>query len=225
MTSPEFFQHVVRSRRVTRQFLPAPLSDHLINRVLLDAQHSPSNCNTQPWQVHLVSGAVRDRLSEALLAADDRQRYTPDFAFDMQAYTGVYAQRAQDSGRARYEAIDIGRDDHAARLACLRHNLKFFDAPHVAFLFMPQISDYVRAAGDVGMYAQTFLLSLQARGLGGIPQTLLGMYAETVREVLGVSGELKLMFGISFGYADPHSASNFVDVGRVALTESVVLHQ
>jgi nitroreductase len=224
MNVPEIFQDIARSRRVTRQFLPTPLSEHQLNRVLLDAQHSPSNCNTQPWQVHVVSGAARERLSSALLAADDRQHFTPDFEFDMAAYTGVFAERAQASGRARYEAIDIGREDHAARAACLRHNLTFFDAPHVALLFMPKISDYVRSAGDIGMYAQTFLLSLQARGLGGIPQTLLGMYAETVREVLGVSDELKLMFGISFGHADPHSASNFVDVGRVALQDSVVRH-
>ncbi|MGB3122956.1 MAG: nitroreductase [Pseudomonas sp.] len=224
MSQPDIFQDIARSRRVTRQFLRTPLSEHQINRVLLDAQHSPSNCNTQPWHVHLVSGDTRDRLSAALLAADDRQHFTPDFAFDIDAYTGVFAERAQASGRARYEAIDIGRDDHAARQACLRHNLRFFDAPHVVFLFMPQISDYVRSAGDIGMYAQTFLLSLQARGLGGIPQTLLGMYADTVRDVLGVSAEMKLMFGISFGHADPHSASNFVEVGRVALQDSVVRH-
>ncbi|WP_395607292.1 nitroreductase [Pseudomonas sp. B22129] len=224
MSQPEIFQDIARTRRVTRQFLPTPLTEREINRVLLDAQHSPSNCNTQPWQVHLASGETRDRLSIALLAADDRQHFTPDFEFDMAAYTGVYAERAHASGRARYEAIDIGRDDHAARQACLRHNLKFFDAPHVAFLFMPQISDYVRSAGDIGMYAQTFLLSLHARGYGAIPQTLLGMYADTVRDVLGVSAEMKLMFGISFGHADPHSASNFVEVGRVALEDSVVRH-
>ncbi|MFD9319117.1 nitroreductase family protein [Streptomyces sp. NPDC060053] len=43
-----------------------------------------------------------------------------------------------------------------------------------------------RTAGDIGMYAQNFLLSLAARGLAGIPQTVLGVYADTVREFLGV---------------------------------------
>jgi hypothetical protein len=36
------------------------------------------------------------------------------------------------------------------------------------------------------MYGQTFLLSLAARGLGGLPQTVIGLYADTVRAVLGV---------------------------------------
>nr|NYU02503.1 nitroreductase [Pseudomonas sp. SbOxS1] len=224
MITPADFQELVRTRRVARQFLPTPVDSELLVALLLDAQHSPSNCNTQPWVVHIVSGAARDLLSNALPAADERGDLTPDFEFDMQSYTGVHAQRAQFSGRACYEAINVARDDQQGRLAAMQHNLSFFDAPHVALLFMPHIHDYVRSASDVGMYAQTFLLSLHARGLAGIPQTLLGLYARTIREVLGIREEMKLMFGISFGYADPQSLANFVAVGRAPLSESVIQH-
>ncbi|MFJ9151945.1 nitroreductase family protein [Streptomyces sp. NPDC102270] len=74
------------------------------------------------------------------------------------------------------------------------------------------------------MYAQNFLLSLAARGLAGIPQTILGVYADTVREFLGVPEELKLLFGISFGTADPAVPVNAVGRERVPLQQSVVLH-
>lgn len=43
------------------------------------------------------------------------------------------------------------------------------------------------------MYAQRLLLSLAARGIGSIPQTSLGFFADVVREVLGVSAEFKLL--------------------------------
>jgi hypothetical protein len=46
----------------------------------------------------------------------------------------------------------------------------FYDAPHVAFLFMPKLGDGVRTAGDIGMYAQTFLLSLTARPFQRCPR-------------------------------------------------------
>jgi hypothetical protein len=45
-----------------------------------------------------------------------------------------------------------------------------------------------------------------------------------VREALGVSDELKLLFGIAFGSADPNSPLRSLEVGRVPLEESVVLH-
>lgn len=89
---------------------------------------------------------------------------------------------------------------------------------------MPAFGDSVRAAGDIGMCAQTFLLSLTARGLDGIPQTALGSYADVVREFLGVPEKLKLLFGISFGTADPAAPVNDVRMGRVPLEQSVVLH-
>lgn len=53
-----------------------------------------------------------------------------------------------------------------------RRNLEFFGAPHVVMHFMPEVGDNVRVTGDIGMYAQTLLLSLTAPGLGGIPQRL-----------------------------------------------------
>ncbi|CAM5643110.1 hypothetical protein SAFG77S_12278 [Streptomyces afghaniensis] len=74
------------------------------------------------------------------------------------------------------------------------------------------------------MYAQNFLLSLAARGLAGIPQTILGVYADTVREFLGVPAELKLLFGISFGMADPTAPVNTLRTERVPLQRSVVVH-
>nr|WP_240627555.1 hypothetical protein [Streptomyces scopuliridis] len=65
---------------------------------------------------------------------------------------------------------------------------------------------------------------MEARGLAGIPQTMLGFYADVVREVLGVPDELKLLFGISFGAADPAGPSSRYRMGRVPIEESVVLH-
>ncbi|PHM54406.1 nitroreductase [Xenorhabdus sp. KK7.4] len=74
------------------------------------------------------------------------------------------------------------------------------------------------------MYAQTFLLSLAARGYAGIPQTLLGFHADTVREILGVSEQYQLLFGISFGYADPNAPTHHVRMKRIPVNESVTFH-
>lgn len=218
------FSHVVRHRRSMREFLPQPLPAQLIQTVLEDAQQAPSNCNTQPWLVHIVSGEKREALSAALMAADDAGLFTPDYYFDMAEYPEIYAERAQSSAKARYDAIQVTRDDREGRAKAMRQNLDFFGAPHVALLFMPALGDSVRVASDMGMYGQTFLLSLTAHGLAGIPQTLLGMYAETVREVLRIDAEMKMLFGISFGYADRTAAANDMVVGRIPVSQSVTFH-
>ncbi|MFD3683708.1 nitroreductase [Nocardiopsis sp. NPDC058631] len=223
--SPRSFTDIVRSRRSVRGFLPDPVPAADIRSVLEDAQRAPSNCNTQPWQVHVVSGAHRDALSAALLEADRAGRISSDFSFDYADFgEGVYRERARRQGAAYHRSLGVERSDTQGRHDAALRNLEFFGAPHVALLFMPEFGDGVRVAGDIGMYAQTFLLALEARGLAGIPQTMLGFYADVVRESLGVKPEMKLLFGISFGLADPEGPAGEYRMGREPLAESVVLH-
>ena len=73
------------------------------------------------------------------------------------------------------------------------------------------------------MYAQTFLLSLAARGYAGMPQTVLGLFSNPVRAALGVPADMKLLFGISFGSAGP-DAMNAPPMLRAPLSDSIVLH-
>jgi nitroreductase len=218
------FGEVVRARHSSRHFPPTPVDPEQIQEVLEDAQRAPSNANTQPWQVHIVSGHTREAVSAALLEAASQQQYSPDFSWDENAYTGIFAERRWEQGKAYYEALGIARDDKEGRAELFRANLRFFGAPHVAFLFMPSIGDGVRVASDVGMYAQNFLLSLTSRGLAGVPQTLLGLFADPIREVLGIGTDMKLLFGISFGHADQSELAANLRMGRAPLTESVRFH-
>lgn len=225
MSDSMLFHDVVRERHSMRNFLPHPAPEAILRSVLEDAQHSPSNCNTQPWQTHIVSGAKRDALSKAILAADEAGQLAPDFSFDINDFSGVYRERYKEQGAAYYQAIGVRRDDYDLRRDASRRNLEFFGAPHVALLFMPEVGDNVRVAGDIGMYAQTLLLSLTAHGLGGVPQTMLGFYGETIRKELGIDPSLKLLFGISLGYPDMTHPANQYRIKKASVGESVTFHQ
>jgi nitroreductase len=219
------FSETVRGRRSCRAFLPEPLPRSVVDEILAEAQLSPSNCNTQPWVVHIVSGRKRDELSAALLEASRAGRYSSDFAWSVQDYPGRFRERQIEQGSAYYETLAIARSNVVARGDATEANYSFFEAPHVAFLFFPPVGDNVRVAADVGMYGQTFLLALAARGLAGVPQTSLGSFAATIRGVLGISPELKLLFGISFGYADTASPANSLVMARDPVTSSVIFHE
>jgi len=218
------FSQLVQMRQSVRGFLPDPVSNATIQQVLDDARYAPSNCNTQPWNAHIVSGESRDRLSVALLDAARQGQFSPDFSFSNKAYTGVYAERAEKQGEVYHNHAGVDRNDQQARMELALKNYEFFGAPHVALLFMPEVGDSVRVAGDIGMYGQTFLLSLVAHGLAGVPQTSVGMLAETVRKTLGVSPELKLLFSIAFGFpaSDESEKSKMT---REDIESAVVFHK
>jgi nitroreductase len=219
------FNKVVRLRKSCRGFLSTPVPADVITSVQEDAQQAPSNCNTQPWSTHIVSGDLLKELPEAIVEAGNLECYNPDFSFNHEHFYGDYAERAKEQGKAYYEGLGVARGDEEGRKAAADQNLTFFNAPHAAFLFMPSFGDNVRVAGDIGMYGQTFLLSLTDHGLAGIPQTNLGSFAGTIRKLLNISDDLKMLFGISFGYADPDAPGNSIKLGRDPLSSNVTFHQ
>lgn len=219
------FSRVVRARHSVRQFKPNPVPLDVMRSVLADARFSPSNCNTQPWEVHVLSGKIRDAFSARMIVSADRGENSLDYSWAKTDYPDQCVQRYDEHGRIRHEAIGLVREDAEGRRWNDRRNLTLFDAPHVALLFMPAVGDSVRVAGDIGMYAQTFLLSLTAHGLGGIPQTTLGFYADEARELLGVAKDMRLLFGIAFGYEDDDSIYNSYRMDRVSVGQTVVFHE
>jgi nitroreductase len=218
------FHDVIRARHSARDFLATPVPENTIRSVLADAQLSPSNCNTQPWDVHIISGTKRDELSAAFMADYAAGNISQDFTFDMSEYYDKYKRRSQEQGAVYYQTLGVKREDFDERRTVAARNLSFFGAPHVALLYVPSFGDNVRVASDVGMYAQTFLLSLVAHGLGGIPQTMLGMFADTARRILQINDKSRLLFGISFGYPNNESASNKFRMTRASIDENVSFH-
>jgi len=219
------FKEILRSRKSCRGFLETPVPDKMITSVLEDAALAPSNCNTQPWETHIVSGKKLKELSDVLLKENNAHRFSPDFSFDTEEYQGRYQERYFNLASINYEAYGVKREDREGRKEISDQNYKFFNAPHIAIPFMPSFGDNVRVGGDIGMYGQTFLLSLTAHGLAGIPQTALGFFAGTIREILNVPAELKMLFGISFGYADLNSPGNSYKLGRDPISSNVIFHQ
>ena len=59
----------ITSRRSIRAFLPTPVQREEIEAILAVASRAPSGTNTQPWKVHVLTGAAKERLSAAILAA------------------------------------------------------------------------------------------------------------------------------------------------------------
>jgi nitroreductase len=61
-------EQAINERRSIRMFLPdKPVPREMVDQALELAIRAPSNSNVQPWHLHLVSGAARDRLVAAML--------------------------------------------------------------------------------------------------------------------------------------------------------------
>ncbi|RKN77798.1 oxidoreductase [Streptomyces klenkii] len=159
----------------------------------------------------------------ALEAAHAAGRTSADFPYRDDMYAPMQQERRTAFGAELYGALGTDRDDVAARAAYDAESLRFYGAPHVAFLFVSSGRADARTAVDVGAYMQTLLLAMAAYGVDSCPQGLLSFYADTVRGELGAA-EGKLLVGVSFGYADGTAPVNRGRAGRAALATTTTFH-
>jgi len=208
----------VLTRRSIRAFTEEPVTLDTITHVLEQARWTPSGCNFQPWEAHVLTGAPLKVLTERLLASerDDPQEY--DFMAPMQVER--YQSRLLPTGAAMYEALNIKRDDNDARAAWSRHNLESFDAPVLLLCHFPKLMKEAQWS-DVGMWLQTIMLLLRGEGLDSCPMEAMGVYGRTIKAHLGLSDDTLLFCGLAIGRRDQDAPVNIFERKRVPVSDHI----
>ncbi|RLA42016.1 MAG: nitroreductase [Gammaproteobacteria bacterium] len=218
---PLTFDQVIEQRKSVRGFLPKPIPKDELHKIFALAQQAPSNCNIQPWNVVVASGESCKALRDKLVAAvEQKLAPNPDYS-RTERFEGVFRQRQVDTAVELYNNMNIGRGDNEGRQWAMMRNFELFDAPHIAFISMPKIFNE-SVAIDVGMYAQTLMLSMTAHGIGSCAQASVSRYPDIIREHFGLDDSLAVLIGISFGYEDTSVPANKTIVPRANIEEAVL---
>ena len=208
-------EQMILERHSTRLFLPQPVPRALVEEALVLAQHAPSNSNIQPWHMVFASGPPRDRLVKALLA--EAERRPPNIPPLPEAFRHFRSEL----GAQVYGAMGVTREDKAGHTAAVLRNWEFFRAPTAAIVCMHKDLGPADAL-SVGMFLQTLLLALTARGLGTCCEVSIAGYPEIVHAELAIPEELSILCGLAVGYADPDFPANKLHIGRDAIGKNVV---
>lgn len=208
----------IRGRRSTRAFLSKPVPRVTIESILETARWAPSGVNAQPWQVAVVQGGTKQKISEALLATrKQRVPENPDYAYYPKEWVDPYKGRRKATGLALYTALKINKDDVFARLKAWNNNYSFFGAP-VGLLFFVDRALAQGAWVDMGMFIQNVMLAARGHGLETCPQASLAEYPDIVRGILGVPDTNALICGMALGFAEAGAAVNSYRTEREAVS-------
>jgi nitroreductase len=198
----------ITSRRSVRAFLPTPVPQQTIVEILDVAARAPSGTNTQPWKVHVLTGAAKERLTHDILAAYDdpveRAKHTEEYAYYPTDWVSPYIDRRRKVGWDLYGLLGIGKTDKAGMHAQHGRNYRFFDAP-VGLIF---VIDRIMRQGswlDYGMFLQNVMVAARARGLDTCPQAAFTQFHRIIEAQLGLAESEMVVCGMSLGWAD-HSA-------------------
>ena len=107
----------VKQRRTVRGFKSDPVPNAIIREILEIARYAPSNCNTQPWHLTLVSGKLRQQLEQALLDhIASGSPPVPEFKPGDADLSGVYRERQIDCALRYLCGISFGYEDVGAKI-------------------------------------------------------------------------------------------------------------
>ncbi|MBF5096500.1 nitroreductase [Azospirillum sp. INR13] len=215
----------VTARRSIRAFLPRPVPLDTVRGVLERAARAPSGGNLQPWRIHVVTDAPLSKL-KALMAV--RAREVPQEApVDYEIYPTPlpepYKARRTACGEAMYALLDIARTDRERRWNRLRENFQLFGAPLGLFCCVDRCMGAPQWA-DLGMYLQTVMLLLKARGLDSCAQEAWALYPRTMAAFLRLPDDQMLFCGMAVGWADPDAPVNRLVTERAPLEAFVRFH-
>lgn len=195
----------IQIRRSIRVFKPDPVPQRIIQDCLQLARWAPSNSNIQPWRLHLASGAARDRIIKALLneaeehgpnippLPDHLRHFRSEFGHLLYGETGYGVPKDDDSGV------------HAARM----RNFEFYGAPVCGVITMDSALTLVDAM-TVGMFIQSFWLSLVEKGLGSCLLVSVTGYPDILRKEFGIKEDQHLLSGIAIGWPGDHQVNRMI---------------
>ena len=210
----------VQARRSVRGFLDKEVPQEVMNRIFEIAQQAPSNCNVQPWKVYVASGELKERLKKQMSEnTANAIKPNPDYNYRGD-FENEYRVRQVECAVALYSKMGIERGDKEGRMRAVLRNFEFFDAPYIAFVGMDPKFD-IPVALDVGMWAQTLMLTMVAFGLHSCPMGTMRNYPDLVREAFDIEDGTKILFGISFGFEDPSVPANETRTTRDAIAANV----
>ncbi|MEJ6001640.1 nitroreductase [Paucibacter soli] len=212
----------ITSRHSMRAFLPTEVSRACIEEILCVAARAPSGTNTQPWQVHVLTGAAKQRFSARIQAAFDDpaelSTHQEEYAYYPREWASPYIERRRKVGWDLYGLLGIGKTDKARMHDQHGRNYQFFDAP-VGLIFS---IDRVMQQGswlDYGMFLQNIMIAARARGLHTCPQAAFTQFHRLIADELRFGPQQMLVCGMALGHADPAAVENSLVTERAPVAE------
>lgn len=215
------------TRRSIRAFRhDAPVDRAMIEQILALAARAPSGSNIQPWKVHVVTGAARDRLSARVMQAHESGGggHEEEYAYYPGEWVEPYLSRRRRLGKDLYALTGVARGDVAAMARQLGRNFLFFDAP-VGLVVCIDRRLELGSWLDLGTFLMGIMVAARGFGLHTCPQQAFARYHRIIRSELVIPEAEYVVCGMAIGYAQDEARENRLVTERAPLHEFATFHE
>jgi nitroreductase len=207
---------VIKKRKSARSFLATPVDRKIVEDLLALAIRAPSAINMQPWEITVISGEERSRLSRLLLK---RLRET-----NISCGPGAVKKLPEhfmDRQRELLEVMSPGLPEEASFQNFINEgSCNFYGAPTGLIITLDSAFSSARLT-DIGIFTGYLVLAAHDLGLGTCPIGLITAFDDEIKEELNIPEDKQVVIGIAVGYPDPKASINKPVSKRTPLKEVV----
>jgi nitroreductase len=206
----------ITDRRSARAFLDKPVERETLEKLLSLATQAPSAINIQPWEIVVVSGEERKRLSRVLVKRM-KERNISCGPGGTKPLPKQFVERQRDLLQCMLPTLPPNTEfqDFINEGSC-----NFYGAPTAMILTIDQVHSRARLT-DVGIIVGYLVLAAHGLGLGTCPIGLVTAFDDDIREELNIPEEKDVVVGVAVGYRDPDDPINTARSERAPLSEVV----
>lgn len=207
----------IEERRSMRAFKPTPVPREIVQKVLRLATNAPSASNLQPWEIVVVAGEEKDRLSRTLLKAY-KEKQIPCGSGAVKPLPETFRQRGianLEAMRPYVEATGLSVDTFINV-----GSSGFYGAP-VAVLLCLDDCFSERQMVDTGAFLGYLVLAAHALGLATCPVGLVGAYEDEIKDLLNIPENKRVVIGVALGYPDRENPVSRFSSSREDVTKLV----
>jgi nitroreductase len=148
----------------------------------------------------------------------------PEYHIYPPELTEPYKSRRHRIGEMMYAAMNIPREDKAARMNFFQRNWEFFGAP-VGLIFTIDRQMQQGQWADLGMFLENIMLLAREHGLDTCPQEAWAMFHPDIREYLSVPQNELIFCGMALGRADENAPVSALVTERAPLAEFATIRE
>ena len=189
---------IIKERKSIRAFKSDPIPKETIEEILKLAIHAPSAINLQPWEIFVVIGEEKERLSRKLIKAY-REKQIPCGPGNVKPLPKTFGKRGAKTLELMnpfFQEMKVNLNQFINEGSC-----NFYGAP-VAIIICQDDSFPKDRFIDIGVILGYLILAAHEFGLGTCPIGLITAYEDEIKEVLNIPENKNVGIGVALGYPD-----------------------
>ena len=214
----------IATRRSVRGFTDQPIPLATVRHILELASRAPSMTNTQPWRVHVMTGAPLAAFKAELCQAHrDGEHWESEYEYYPADWVPPYIDRRRQIGWALYGLLGIAKGDREASSRQHEKNFAFFGAPVGMMITVARVmrtGSYL----DLGMFLENVMIAARGYGLDTCPQAAFAFLHPLIHRRLDIPDTERVVCGMALGHADPAEPANALRTERAEVDAFTTFH-